>query len=752
MISQNGNNNAVEENGSYGGMPPVMGWIPESLLNIIWRGRWIILLTTVVALSVAFVYLAKATPIYTSSSRIYVEQSGPKVFTETEEGIMTQSKNYLYTQAALLKSTSILADALDTPGIKHIRTFAGMDNPIAYLKKNVDVFVGKKDDLINVSFNSPYPADAAQVANAMVDSYITYHATRKRSTSAEVLKILRAEKDKRSTELSEKLTAMMDYRKQNEALVFEGAQGNIVIGRLERLSEVLTEAQLATIESKSAYESVKEMVSDPARLKKFIEAQRAKGIYASEGNGKASLESKLEQLEYRLADRLRQVKASHPAVVALESEITNIKSQIAELDTKSAQAERTAVDYELALAEQQYIAAKEKENEIAKYYDEQRKQALFLNEQLAQYTILQSDWEQTKKLCDILDDRIKELNVTEDVGALNISILEVARPANTPSEPQKARYMGIALVLGLMLGCGLALLRDWMDQRLRSAEEITAILGIPVLGVVPTMSRKQGVVQLGQKVHKESDSRAAEAYRTVRTAVFFGAPKNEAKTVLVTSPAPADGKTTLVSNLAITMAQAGQKTLIVDADFRKPMQHKIFELNHEDTGLSSTLAGMTTSKDAIQPTEIEGLEVLSCGPHVPNPSEMLNSDSFAQLLELLSDRYDRIIIDSPPVMPVTDAQILSAICDITLLVLRAEKSTRKISQQAQEGLLSVGARILGAVVNDVPKKGRYGYYSGYGYYYSHYGYGYDHREKKKTSDKQHAVVVKGSDRFTRSDD
>jgi len=703
MISQYGNNRTIERD-MLQSSPRYVGIMSESLVQIMWRGRWLILLAIVVVLTAAVIYLLKATPIYTSTSRIYVEQSGPKIFGETETTVMTQSKNYLYTQAELLKSTPIIAAVLDVPGIAKMKTLGTVDNPIAYLKKELDVSVGKKDDIISLSFNSPYPAEAAQLINEVVDSYITYHATRKRSTSAEVLKILQSEKAKRGKELTEKLTKMLNFKKENEPLAFEGSRGNIVITRLERLSQELTDAQLATIESKSAFESVKEMVDDPTQLKQFIEAQRAKGIYVSTDSAKASLLSKLDQLKLRHADRRRQLKSKHPAVTALETEIAHIEEQIADLDNEFARAQ-------LAMTRQQYVNAKEKEDQIAKYYDEQRKQTLDLNEQLAQYTILQSDWEQTKRLCDILDERIKELNVTEDVGALNISILEVARVADKPSEPQKAAFLAKALIVSLMLGIGLALLRDWMDHRLRSAEEISTVLNLPVLGVVPSMPKKLSIADRGQKVHKDSDSPVAEAYRTIRTAVFFGAPKDKAKTILVTSPAPADGKTTMVSNLAIAMAQAGQKTLIIDGDFRKPMQQKIFNINHRDIGLSSTLAGITTSSEAIQPTEVEGLDLLPCGASVPNPSELLNSNRFGQLLEILSDRYDRIIIDSPPVMPVTDAQILAAICDVTLLVLRAKKSSRKTSQQARDGLLSVGANIIGALVNDVQRNGHYGYYN-----------------------------------------
>lgn len=730
LVKQNGNFSLIKENGTNPGMSPAYGLITENLISVLWRNRWVMFVSVIVFLLAALIYVIKATPIYTSTSRVYVEQSGPKIITEMEEGVMTQSKNYLYTQAELLKSTPILSDVLDITSTKQMNTFNDVDNLLIFLKKNLDVTVGKKDDIISISFNSPFPVEVAQIVNEVVDSYITYHATQKRSTSSEVLKILKTEKDKRNKELADKLKSMMEFKKENEALAFESKQGNIVIERFARLSSVLTEAQLSTIESKSIYESTKEMISDPIKLSQFIENQRAKGIYSSIENEKALLKTNLERLELRLSDRLRQVKKGHPAVKSLESDIAKIKEQIAKLDTDYAMAQ-------LAIAEQQYNSAKEKEEQIAAYYEQQRQTALALNEQLAQFTLLQSAWEQTKKLCDILDDRIKELNVTEDIGALNISILEVARPADRPSEPRKGRYMALGLVMGLVSGGGIAVFRCYMDQKLHSADEIAAVLNMPVLGLVPSMSKRERITERGRKVHLDSKSPWAESYRTIRTAVFFGAPQGEIKTILITSPAPSDGKSTMVSNLAITMAQSGQKTLILDADFRKPMQHNIFGIRNHDAGLSSVLAGMTKLHNTILSTGIKRLDLLTRGPDVPNPSETLNSKIFAKLLKILSTKYDRVIIDSPPVMPVTDAQILAAISDITILVLRAEKSTRKISQQARDGLLSVGARFLGVVVNDVPKKGGYGY--GYGYYYGHYGT--ERRKKRRISDIRTETIV-----------
>jgi len=289
-----------------------------------------------------------------------------------------------------------------------------------------------------------------------------------------------------------------------------------------------------------------------------------------------------------------------------------------------------------------------------------------------------------------------------------------------------------------------------MDQRLRSMEEIAAALGLPALGVVPSMSRREGPAIRGKKAYLDSRSVWAETYRTMRTAVLFSASKAKSRTILVTSPEAADGKTTVVSNLAIAMAQAGQKTLVLEADFRKPMQNKIFGVNHNNKGLSSVLAGADELEEVIKSTCVPGLDILTCGPDVPNPSETLHSDNFAKVMKLLAKQYDRIIVDSPPVLPVTDAQILASICQITILVLRAEKSTRKASQQAHDALVRVGARIIGVVVNDVPKNGRYGYYGGDGYYNDANGAG-SRKNKRKIGYQKSAVVVERLEHPARSD-
>ena len=717
-------NEKVENGGSTLAFPQGERIQEEGFLQIVLRHRWTVLFVTVLSLVAAFVYILKATPIYTSASRLYVEQSGPKIISDYE-GIMTRSMNYLYTQAELLKSTPIVGEVADNPQIRRFRTFNGVDNLTASLKKNLDISVGKKNDIITVAFDSPYPQEAASIVNTVVDSYVKYHSIRKQTTVSKVLNILEKEKIKRDKELSDKYEEMVQFTREKEVVSFDNQGGNVVFQKLTKLSEALTEAQLMTINAKADYEAVKAMADDAAKVKQFAAALPTTGIRVLVNDTETQLESELRKAEVELKNTGYHVTEDHPAVKALHTKVDHIKGELEGELKKFA-------DAYIKVMRQKWQTAEQKEKILLASFEAQRQAAQDLGVKAAEYSMLQSELRRAERICEILDDRIKELNVTEDTGALNISILEVARPAGSPSKPQKARIMTLALVLGLMFGGGLALVRDWMDIRLRSVDEISAILGIPVLGAVPAMSKKHSVVARGQKVHLEPKSIIAEAYRTIRTAVFFGVPKGEAKTILITSPDASDGKSTLVSNLAIAMAQAGQKTLILDADFRKPVQHNIFEFSREK-GLSSVLSGTVSVEKAVQAGPVEELDILSCGPEVPNPSEILNSDAFAGTLkEGLSKRYDRIIIDSPPVGPVADSQILAAICDITLLVLRAEKSTKKRSQQTCDVLNSVGSRLLGAVVNDVPRRhDGYGYYSGYGYYRG-YGY-YGDREKRKAA-------------------
>lgn len=676
----------------------------KNLLLVVWRGRWIVLLCAALALGGGFFYLSNQTPIYSSSSRILVEPEGPRIIS-ADIGTRSQTGNYLATQCELIQSAQILASVAELPELHSMKSFADVDNPIGLLRADLSATTGQKDDLITVSFESAFREEAASIVNAVVDSYKAYHASRKRSTAAEVLRVLTKEKRERDAELHEKTKAMLAFKQANPNLSYAGEKGNIIIDQLAKLSDALTTARLELLEAKAIYEGSRAMASDPARMEQWLKLQQQGGA-----GGGGLLLAEVQRLELELA-ALRQTQLPEHA------NVRSVESRLDDLRQRSATQARESFEAYLSALEQRWGAARQREAELQQSYAQQQQAALALNTQSTEFGMMASEAARLERLCDLLDSRIKEVRITESADPMNLTVLEQARADGLPIRPKRGTILFQALVLGLLAGCGLAYLRDLADQRLAGVDEIQALLGLNVLGALPHMSGNETAAVRGQKVQLDPMSDIAEAYRTIRTAIYFGAPEGRAKRILVTSPAPGDGKTTSASNLAIAMAQAGQRVLLIDCDFRKPMQHRIFGVE-DGIGLTNVVAGQTPLGKAIKRTATKGLYLLPSGPVPQNPSEILNGHTFAQVLARLGEKFDHLVIDSPPIMPVTDARILGASCDVTILVLRAQKSTRRLSQHACESMLSVGSRILGVIVNDVPRRK-----DGYGYRYYSYGYG-----------------------------
>ncbi|MCK5472950.1 MAG: hypothetical protein KAI59_02880, partial [Planctomycetes bacterium] len=337
----------------------------EGFLYIVLRHRLIILSTAILFLVGAFLYLLKATPIYTSSSRLYVEQTGPRIMSEYE-GVMTRSKNYLYTQGALLKSTPIVADAIETAQMQRFKTFTNVDNTVGYIKNNLGVGVGKADDIITVSFDSPYPQEAAQVVNSMVDSYVSYHTSRKRSTASEVLNILQKEKVKRDKELSDKFKEMLDFTKENGVVSFDNKGGHIAFERLAKLSDALTEAQLASVNAKADYGATKSMADEPAKIKQFAAALPTAGVRIFVNDLETQLQTELRYAQTELVNARYHCTEDHPSVQAIHEKIERINEQ---LDKEA----RSFAEAYIEVMQLRWATAKQRENELQNSFEEQRK-------------------------------------------------------------------------------------------------------------------------------------------------------------------------------------------------------------------------------------------------------------------------------------------------------------------------------------------------------------------------------------------
>lgn len=683
-----------------GGSPPADPYDAPPLWEFLWRRRATIALTTVASLLITVVYLLFATRVYRAESRLDVEQNAPHVFSENHPDA-PPSDTFLYTQAQQLQSVPVLRYALDEADLHHLKTFAKVSgDPVDWLQEGSDlkVDVGKKDDVITVSFESPYPQEAVAVVKGIVDGYLYRLSRHKHLTGEEMVRILTTERAQLEQKREAGIESLVHFKAANGAVSFRDEKGNITLERLASLSTALTAAELATLDVRVQHDAAKAILADPEAISAYVEAQQMKGRDFGDKEFD-DLRSQLEQYTLTLRTDLEVLGRNHVRSRAMLSAIDMLQEKIAAK-------EKSIAGARLAEMTVQLDAAESREKEIRTSLETQRQAALALNPKAAEYARLENDLDRMQKQCDVLDSRIQEVSVNNlSAGAMNVEVFDPAHAEERPIRPKKTLSLGIALLAGLMLGTGFVMAQEWHDKRLRSPHDIAGVLEVPVLGSVPRMPHFLSISDRGQIVHFDSTAEAAESYRAVRTTIHFS-PSRDARTLLVTSPASGEGKSTCASNLAITLAQSGHRTLLIDCDLRRPVQHRIFRVDGA-IGISDVMTGNAKLRDAIRPTSVEGLYLLPCGTIPGKPAEMLESKRFAQAMQGLAAAFDRVVIDSPPVLPVIDARILGASADATLLVLRMNSSTRKLSAEAVHELQKVGAGILGGIANDVLTADRY---------------------------------------------
>lgn len=752
----------TEEHAPYPQGPPHQG-----ILKTVLRWWWIPALMAVAGLGGAYAYLSQADDLYVSSSLLRVWTPTTRVFKEDKAVVSASS---LETECGVITSGAVLGAAVDSPALAaSMGTFADPEakgvsgDPvpleraarILLLKEIVEANVVKGMDIIRITCESPLANDAADIANAVSKAYITYQNSQERTEAGKVLNVLTEEERERRGELDKAVAAMTKFRLANSRYTFGPGGGSVAASELSTLTGALTQTRLSYYEAEAVFEAAQQAAYGKVQfttkeflypqvpltaaggdalsaaaeteagppdigaftfpeiiyskaVRRFAEIRAARGAVMPMTVGEELLEGELaaaKRREARLLDR--GVPESNPQLVGVREEIKDLA------DRRESSNDQFARKY-LVLIGEQLRSADIRRAKIAELLVEAQRSVRNYNELAAKYELLESAYRESKNIVDFLASRIKEIRVTENVGVLNIDSLESAEAAIKPSKPNRPRIYVMGVVAGLLVGVGLALLRDFLDHRIRSAEEVAAVLGVPVMGAVPDMGgKKEDLSSRGQYVLQSPTSGVAEAVRSIRTSLVFSGNGSPAKTILMTSPSRGDGKSTLTANLAISMAQAGRRTLLIDADFRKPVQQRIFNLDGAE-GLVDVMAGRTILDAVLCATAIEDLHVLPCGSVPANPSELLNSEMFSSIIEQLSEMFDCILIDSPPLGPVTDPMILGALCDRTLLVLRAEETTRRNAERARDILQSVGARLMGAVINAVPRR-RGGIYSFDGY-------------------------------------
>jgi capsular exopolysaccharide synthesis family protein len=660
---------------------------------------------------------------YEAVARIALDRESPTTLVQDTMAVDRWGfQDYLRTQIRVLESETLAAQtirALDwgrEPALaerENARAVAGAlalesglgdqreSQLIRQFLDNLRVIAVPNTWLVEVRFYSTDPEQAARVANAHAHNFIEhnfrtkYEATRKASDwLGEQLRELRARVERADEQLHE------FERRTN--LLSTGEKQNIHTQRLADLNRELAVAEADRV----------------ARESRHRQAAASQGTGFLQDELLTTLSERLTALRARRAEGRTQLGPQHPRMRRLQEQIAEVEAQVRA--QQQAIRNRLQADYEAAL---------KREELVRQLVEQQKTDVNQLNQRLIQYNILKREAAAQKQLYDSLLQRLEEAGITSGLRSSNIRVVDPARVPLEPYSPRLGLNVLLALCVSLPLGIALAFLRDHLDNTVKTPDEVERYGALATLAVVPLadpLSRNHSVRALSSAAeksgvalvtHDQPQSPLAEAFRSLRTWVMLSVPERPPRVLLVTSGQPVEGKTSTAVNLSIALAQRGDKVALVDADLRKPSIHDFLPSNGSG-GLSAYLAGAQGADGLVATTSVPNLCVLPAGPVPPNPAELLSAERMRELLLRLGREYDYVVVDSPPLLSVTDATVLSVLVDGVILVVRSGTTTREGLRHSRQLLLNANARVLGAVLNAVDLR------SPDYYYYCSKVYGY----------------------------
>jgi polysaccharide biosynthesis transport protein len=692
-------------------------------LKILHKRRW----TAATAFLVVFVgtmlYTFTVTPIYEAKTRLLIESDNPNVvsFKEVidEQGAKA---DYYHTQYNILQSRTLARKTLDGLGLwEHPllgvppakpgllgRLLGGGGTPdvpgngapeTAEQARAIDGFLTRltvspirNSRLVDLRFRLPDPELATRVVNALARNYIEQNLEYRFVASKEASDWLgdRLSEHRRQVEQAE--MALQAYREQTDAIPLQHRE-NIVIQKLTDLNAAVTQAKTERFQKQALYNQLESLRQNRSAALDSFPAILANAYIQQQKAELAQLQSQYTQLSEKLGER-------HPEIVKVRSAIELAQAKLDAEVAKVVQSVRN--EYQSALAQ---------ENSLIGALNQQKAEAQAMNRKAIDYGVLEREVESTRQIYESLLQRAKETGISSELKTSNIRIVDHAERPRTPVAPRTALNLIGALFGGLLLACGLAFFFEYVDNSLKTPEEVRTYLGLSTLGMVPALNPKtwKGREPL---INAGVPPNFAEAFRAMRTNVLFSAADDGARSLVVTSTGPGEGKTMVAANLAIGFAQAGQRVILIDADMRRPRLHDMFE-QPQEPGLSNLMVGHAVVSATIRKSGVPGLWLLTAGRIPPNPAELLGSQRFRDFIQLISQHFDSVIIDSPPIMAVTDAAVASTAAAGLVFVVGAEMTSRHAARAAIEQLQHGHPRFLGAVLNRVELERNSYYYSGY---------------------------------------
>ena len=725
----------VEPSGDYGHL--------VDYVRILHKRRWTAVTAFLIVLVGVTVYTFTATPVFEARTRLLIESDNPNVlsFQEVIDEQGTKA-DYYQTQYNILQSRALARKTLDRLQLWGDTRFApdgggwfggllgrsvSAAGPVDKLRaapdgaetveqsraidrflRNLIVSPIRNSRLVDVKYRLDDPALASQIVNAVAKTYIEQDLEYKFVTSKGASDWLGERLAEQRKQVEQAETALQRYREQNDAISLEDRE-NIVVQKLSDLNAAVTQAKTDRFQKEAMYKQLQSLTSDPAALDSFpailgntyIQQQKAE---------LAQLQRQYSQLSEKLGEK-------HPDIIRVRAGIAMAQTKLDSEVAKVVQSVRN--EHQAALA---------KENSLIAALNQQKGEAQAMNRKAIDYGVLERDVQSTKQLYESLLQRAKETGVSTELKTSNIRVVDEAERPRNPVSPRKTLNLALALLGGSFLAFGLTFLFEYVDNRIKTPDEITAYLGLPSLGMVPAL-KPNGWTGAEPLISRGVPPNFAEAIRAIRTNVLFSSTEEGSRSLVITSTGPGEGKTLVATNLAISLAQAGQRVLLVDADMRRPRVHTMFN-QRQEPGLSNLMVGHAAPSEVMRKSSVPGLWLLTAGRIPPNPAELLGSKRFKDFIQTLRGHFDSVIVDSPPIMAVTDAAIAASSTNGIVFVVGSEMTSRQAARTAVEQLEKSRPGFIGAVLNRVDLERNSYYYANY--YRREYGQ-YYHQPAARSS-------------------
>ncbi len=662
---------------------------PRDLIRIL-RFRWPVSVAVfVLCLAAAWTLLVLARPIYVSHAFVHVEYQRRSPISE-QARMPDDSQRYMNTQLELLTTSAILKTVVERPEAADLELLAGASDPVAALRKACRVSSVKSTEIIRIEVSAGSPCEAAVLCRLVVEAYLDYHGRNARTTASEFARILEQAGRARDVELHEAMQKVIDFRREHGVLFLDPEKGNMLTDRLARLSEELTQAELEHMQLKNACETVEALGALGLTTPEILLSPGAALLPAAATADRNALAAAVQEAEQQYARLAARAPARHPSVVAAAAVCEAARARLAEYDARMVDALRRAAGRRLE-------ASAARVRDLREAVEAQRRQATDHNALAVEYQMLLADLQRKTRLCEALESRLKETDVSKDVGSLNLAVLEWPEEPAEPAYPRRRVILLMGAALGVVLGAKVMLLWHFVDGRIRDRYAAEAVLNLPLLGEIPVLGR---MAQGGVGGSALADlPQIAEVCRAVRAGFRAADEGGQSRVILVTSPEGSEGKSTIAAALASALAGSGSRSLLVDANHLRPALHRCFEAP-QGPGLRELLDGTAPISAAIRSTSVAGLELLAFGGNAGDESlQPVPDHKLSRLLEMLSLQYDHIVVDAPPVLAAARAPDIGPACDATVLVLRAGKTSGARALRAIELLQVAGATVFGAVLN-----------------------------------------------------